>query len=141
MKALETGRVGEKAAAKLLRKNKYKIINKNLHVSHNEIDIIAENKEYLVFHNEIDIIAENKEYLVFVEVKTRSVRDENDYGFFVPSQSVTKQKRQRTITAARAFLSKYKKLRQPRFDVIEVYLNKDTNKVIKINHIINAFGA
>ncbi|MBR6679952.1 MAG: YraN family protein [Clostridia bacterium] len=125
MKALETGRVGEKAAAKLLRKNKYKIINKNLHVSHNEIDIIAENKEYLVF----------------VEVKTRSVRDENDYGFFVPSQSVTKQKRQRTITAARAFLSKYKKLRQPRFDVIEVYLNKDTNKVIKINHIINAFGA
>ena len=125
MKALETGRVGEKAAAKLLRKNKYKIINKNLHVSHNEIDIIAENKEYIVF----------------VEVKTRSVRDENDYGFFVPSQSVTKQKRQRTITAARAFLSKYKKLRQPRFDVIEVYLNKDTNKVIKINHIINAFGA
>ena len=125
MKALETGRVGERAAAKLLRKNKYKIINKNLHVSHNEIDIIAENKEYLVF----------------VEVKTRSVRDENDYGFFVPSQSVTKQKRQRTITAARAFLSKYKKLRQPRFDVIEVYLNKDTNKVIKINHIINAFGA
>lgn len=125
MKALETGRVGEKAAAKFLRKNKYKIINKNLHVSHNEIDIIAENKEYLVF----------------VEVKTRSVRDENDYGFFVPSQSVTKQKRQRTITAARAFLSKYKKLRQPRFDVIEVYLNKDTNKVIKINHIINAFGA
>lgn len=125
MKALETGRVGEKAAAKFLRKNKYKIINKNLHVSHNEIDIIAENKEYIVF----------------VEVKTRSVRDENDYGFFVPSQSVTKQKRQRTITAARAFLSKYKKLRQPRFDVIEVYLNKDTNKVIKINHIINAFGA
>ena len=125
MKALETGRVGERAAAKLLRKNKYKIINKNLHVSHNEIDIIAENKEYLVF----------------VEVKTRSVRDENDHGFFVPSQSVTKQKQQRTITAARAFLSKYKKLRQPRFDVIEVYLNKDTNKVIKINHIINAFGA
>ena len=125
MKALETGRVGEKAAAKFLRKDKYKIINKNLHISHNEIDIIAENKEYIVF----------------VEVKTRSVRDENDYGFFVPSQSVTKQKRQRTITAARAFLSKYKKLRQPRFDVIEVYLNKDTNKVIKINHIINAFGA
>ena len=125
MKTLETGRVGERLAAKFLRKNKYKIINKNLHVSHNEIDIIAENKEYIVF----------------VEVKTRSVRDENDYGFFIPSQAVTKQKRQRTITAARAFLSKYIKTRQPRFDVIEVYLNKDTNKVIKINHIINAFGA
>lgn len=125
MKTIEIGKLGEKASAKFLRKNRYKIINKNLHISHNEIDIIAENKEYIVF----------------VEVKTRSVKNENDYGFFTPSQAVTNAKRKRTLTAARAFLSKYKKSRQPRFDVIEVYLNKDTNKVIKINHIINAFGA
>ena len=125
MKTVEIGKIGEKASAKFLRKNRYKIINKNLHISHNEIDIIAENKEYIVF----------------VEVKTRRVRNENDYGFFIPSQAVTNAKRKRTLTAARAFLSKYKKSRQPRFDVIEVYLNKDTNKVIKINHIINAFGA
>ena len=125
MKTVEIGRLGEKAAAKFLRKSHYRIINKNLHISHNEIDIIAESKEYIAF----------------VEVKTRRVHDKDDKGLYTPSQAVTKQKRQRTLLAARSFLSKYKKSRQPRFDVVEVYLNKDTNKVIKINHIINAFGA
>ena len=126
MKTVEIGRIGERAAAKFLRKNRYKIINKNIHLSRNEIDIIAEDKEYVVF----------------VEVKTRSVADHiGEASAFVPSQAVTKDKKQRTVTAARAFLTRYKKLRQPRFDVIEVYLNKDNYKVIKINHIINAFGA
>ena len=126
MRTLEIGRIGEKASAKFLRKNRYRIINKNIHISHNEIDIIAEDKEYVVF----------------VEVKTRSVmNDDTDLVAFPPSQAVTREKRQRTLTAARAFLARYKKSRQPRFDVIEVYLNKETHKVIKINHIINAFGA
>ena len=92
MKTLEIGKIGEKASAKFLRKNRYKIIKKNLHISRYEIDIIAEDKEYIVF----------------VEVKTRSVKDDTDYGFFIPAGAVTKQKRQRTLTAARAFLSKYK---------------------------------
>ena len=126
MKTVEIGRIGERAAAKFLRKNRYKIINKNIHLSRNEIDIIAEDKEYVVF----------------VEVKTRSVADHiGEASAFVPSQAVTKDKKQRTVTAARSFLARYKKTRQPRFDVIEVYLNKDNYKVIKINHIINAFGA
>ena len=126
MKTVEIGRIGERAAAKFLRKNRYKIINKNIHLSRNEIYIIAEDQEYVVF----------------VEVKTRSVADHiGEASAFVPSQAVTKDKKQRTVTAARAFLTRYKKLRQPRFDVIEVYLNKDNYKVIKINHIINAFGA
>jgi len=126
MKTLETGRIGEKAAANFLRKNKYKILSKNIHISHNEIDIIAEDKKYVVF----------------VEVKTRSIESQaNDIGIIVPSQAVTREKQRRTVTAARSFLSSYKKSRQPRFDVIEVYLNKETGKVIKINHIINAFGA
>ena len=126
MKTLEIGRIGEKAAVKFLRKIRYRILNKNLHISHNEIDIIAETKEYVVF----------------VEVKTRSVANESiDCGAFVPSMAVTREKQQRTLTAARMFLSQYKKSRQPRFDVIEVYLSKENQKVIKINHIINAFGA
>ena len=123
MKTLEIGRTGEKAAAKFLRKSRYRILNKNLHISHNEIDIIAENKEYIVF----------------VEVKARSIN--NDLTNFVPSQAVTKEKQRRIISAARAFLCGYKKSRQPRFDVIEVYLSKENQKVIKINHIINAFGS
>ena len=48
----------------------------------------------------------------------------------------------RLIAAARGYIAKgdFPAL-QPRFDVIEVYLNKVNNKVLKINHIINAFGA
>ena len=30
---------------------------------------------------------------------------------------------------------------QPRFDVIEVFLEKDTKKLLQINHITNAFMA
>ena len=73
-----------------------------------------------------------------MEVKTRTVN--NDCVSFVPSQAVTKEKQRRTISAARTFLSGYKKSRQPRFDVIEVYLSKENQKAIKINHIVNAFG-
>ena len=49
MKTVEIGRLGEKLAAQYLKKNKYRILETNLHVSHNEIDIIAKNKEFLVF--------------------------------------------------------------------------------------------
>lgn len=126
MTTTEIGRYGEKLAAKFLKKSKYKIIAKNSHQSHNELDIIAVNKDYIVF----------------VEVKTRSVGENlySDYGS--PAEAVTFSKQKRLISAAKSFLSKntkyYKK--QPRMDVIEVYLNKTTKKPLKINHIENAFG-
>jgi len=122
MNTVEIGKMGEKAAAKYLKKNRYKILKKNLHISHNEIDIIAEDKKFIVF----------------VEVKSRSALNESDIS---PASAVTKSKQQRLITAARIFLSKYKKERQPRFDVIEVFIHKETKKIIKINHITNAFNA
>ena len=122
MNTVGIGRIGEKAAAKFLKKNKYRILKRNAHFSHNEIDIIAQDKKHIVF----------------VEVKTRSF-SENNFGS--PALAVTRAKQKRTITAAKMFLSKYKKERQPRFDVIEVFLNKETKNIIKINHIINAFNA
>ena len=126
MNTSDIGRIGEKAAVRFLKKNHYKILEKNIHISHNEIDIIAQNKDYVVF----------------VEVKARSVTDINDTDIIQsPAGAVTKEKQKRLITAARAFLSTYKKDRQPRFDVIEIFLDKQTLKLIKINHITNAFGA
>lgn len=126
MKTIDIGRLGEKEAAKLLKKSGYRIVACNSHFSHNEIDIIAKNKEYIVF----------------VEVKTRSTDKNLSYDFGTPASAVTRSKQQRTVSAARAFLKdgKYDKL-QPRFDVIEVHLDKDDMKVLAINHITNAFGA
>ena len=49
------GDLGEEAAAKYLRKNKIKVLERN----------------YVYGPHEIDIVAENKEFLIFVEVKTR----------------------------------------------------------------------
>ena len=120
------GKIGEDAATKFLKRNRYKIIERNIHISHNEIDIIARNKSFIVF----------------VEVKTRSTDENMDLKFGTPASAVDVKKQKRTVDAARNFLKcgKYSRL-QPRFDVLEVFICKDTHKLIKINHIENAFGA
>lgn len=128
MTTKDIGKLGEDIAIKFLKKNKYKILDRNLHVSHNELDIIA-------LHKKSGIIA-------FVEVKTRSVDADLFSPFGPPSSAVTMQKQQRTIQATRGYLSLNPKLNkyQPRLDVIEIYLNKHDKTLLKINHIENAFG-
>lgn len=130
MTTKEIGDLGEKLAVKYLRKKRYKILNRNLHVSHNELDIVALHKK--------------SGMIVFVEVKTRTRSVDVDLysPFGTPSSAVTKQKQLRTVQAARGFLHnnpKYNKY-QPRLDVIEVYLNKESKKLLNVNHIENAFG-
>ncbi len=128
MKTKDIGYLGESAAAKFLKRNGYKILERNLHVSHNELDIVAVHKKDKV--------------IAFIEVKARSVDEELYSPFGTPASAVTRQKQARTIDAARGYLLKSKKAQglQPRLDVIEVYLSKDDLKILKINHIENAFG-
>ena len=128
MTTTEIGRIGEKIAAKFLKRNGYKILEKNSKQSYNEIDIIAADRNYLVF----------------VEVKTRSVNEESLYlPYGTPAEAVTRGKQRRTVAAAQSYIynnkNKHTK-KQPRMDVIEIYLSKETQKAIKINHIIDAFG-
>ena len=128
MTTKEIGDLGEKIAVKYLKKNHYNLLSRNLHVSHNELDIIALHKK--------------SKMVVFVEVKTRSVNDDLYSPFGTPASAVTKQKQLRTVQAARGFLHDNPKFHkyQPRFDVIEVYLSKESKTLLKINHIENAFG-
>lgn len=134
MKILTTtqiGRYGEDAAAKYLRKKGYKILERN----------------YRAGRNEIDIIAENKEYKIFVEVKTRSESLSAEIDFGIPSDAVDDGKQRRTVTAAEAYLYKnegdgeYDKM--IRFDIIEVYLKRSaltqTPIIQHIEHIEDAF--
>ena len=125
MKTVDIGRIGEKAAARFLKGRGYKILAKNLHISHNEIDIIARDKQNLIF----------------VEVKTRTLNAENELPFGTPAQAVNYAKQQRTIQAARSYIKANPTSLMIRFDVIEVILDNSDKKVSSINHIIGAFGA
>ena len=120
MANVSRGAAGEVLAARFLRDKGWNILVAN----------------YRTRFGEIDIIADDGQYIVFVEVKTRG-----EHAWFTPAEAVTADKQRKLIRTAGQFLQKYPSDLQPRFDVIEVYLNKNTNKVIKINHIINAFGA
>lgn len=130
-KTVTIGRLGEDAAVEFLRKNGYTVIERNFRAGRNEIDIIAVDKSYIVF----------------VEVKARTYKTEGEMPYGSPASAVTYNKQQRTLTAA----SEYIRLhgtgnRQPRIDVIEVFLAPSpkyasAKQVATINHIVNAFGA
>ena len=116
------GNIGEKEAIRYLKKNKYKILEKN----YTEIGI------------EIDIIAENKDCIAFVEVKTRTIGHES-LKEPRPASAVTKEKQRKIITLAKYYLGSYFKQRRVRFDIIEVYLNEE-KKVEKLLHLESAFN-
>lgn len=128
MKTVDIGRIGEDAATRFLKKSKLKIIERNVHISHNEIDIIA--------------ISKKQKLILFVEVKARTVDKDLYSPFGTPASAVTKEKQQRTVAAARGYMHSNPKYfdYQPRFDVIEIYLDKEDHTILKTNHIENAFG-
>ena len=116
---ISKGKTGEDYVCKYLRKKHYKIVELNMRNRYSEVDIIAENKQYIIF----------------VEVKTRT-----SAGTIRPLDAVNSQKRNKIMRAARYYLSCSNKTRkQPRFDVAEVFLNSD-NKLESINYIENAFS-
>ena len=110
------GRRGESAAADYLKKKRYRIVGMN----------------YACRFGEIDLIAENRDFIVFVEVKSRK-----DAGFAAAREYVTGAKQRRIAATAALWLSQNPTEKQPRFDVVEVY---SANGVVhSINHIENAF--
>ena len=127
MNTTEVGRFGESVACFYLQSKKFKILEQN----------------YYSAHNEIDIIAENKQYIVFVEVKTRSCSSPDALIYGSPASAVTYSKQQRTLAAAYSYLRDRGSDKQPRLDVIEVYLKRSDGEkapeLIKTNHIESAF--
>ena len=83
-------------------------------------------------YGEIDIIAENEEYLLFVEVKTRRA------GSMVPGElAVTPQKQQKLRLTAESYLLEYPTDRQPRFDVAALIVEGD--KLLDFTYYKSAF--
>ncbi len=116
-----SGKFGEDFTAKYLAKNGYKIVATNFHSRFGEIDIIAQNKTTIAF----------------VEVKTRT-----EGALFSPREAVDYFKQQKCVKTAQFYLVNNPSELQPRFDVSEVLLCKDTKKPqVKIhNYIENAFS-
>ena len=119
-KQKDVGNHGEQIACKYLEDNGYVIVQKNYYESCGEIDIIAENADFVVF----------------AEVKTR----DRNY-IFRPSEAVTVSKQRKIIKTAQYYLLENEKGLQPRFDVIEIVTaSKNDFHVLEIEHIEDAFG-
>ena len=119
MAQVSRGAIGEVLAARFLRDKKWKIITAN----------------YRCRFGEIDIIAQDKSYIVFVEVNTRSVG-----AWVTPAEAVTSSKQRKIIQTAGLFLQNHTTKLQPRFDVIEVWTEKDDPlSLVEINHIVGAY--
>ncbi len=121
MAEVSRGAAGEILAARYLRANGYELIEVN-HRSR---------------FGEIDIIAEHAGYLAFIEVKTRG-----EAALYEPREAVTYSKQQKIIRTAMGYLAKHPTELQPRFDVVEVYMeNSAPLKAKRIEHIENAFDS
>lgn len=102
------GRIGEDAVAKRYAEMGFSVVARNLHLSHNEIDLILQNETHLVF----------------VEVKTRHTAPSTPTRFGRPAAAINKEKRARMRKAAEDYLREHPTHLQPRLDVAEVYMTK-----------------
>lgn len=115
MSTEKIGLKGEEIAAEFLRKKGYKILHKNWHWIHKELDIVA-------LHNNT---------LVVVEVKTR----ESNY-WEEPKDAVTRKKQKNIIAAANAYVDKFNYNCDVQFDIVSVIWNGGR---YSIDHIEDAF--
>ena len=111
----ELGKRGEELAAGWLRQHGYSV----------------RDRYWRSGRTEIDIIAENNEYIVFVEVKARSA----DYEVH-PADAVNVPKQRTIIFAASNYISRYNIEKEARFDIITVIFR---GQDWEIDHISNAY--
>ena len=119
MKRKAVGELGEKMAKEYLQKKGYHIIETNFRCREGEIDIIAQDKDYLVF----------------VEVRTRK-----GSGYGTPEESITTAKKEKLTSLAFAYLQTHRKSPSLwRFDVVAIELNRD-EQVSRIELIQDAIN-
>lgn len=114
-KRINLGRKGEDISVKFLKKQGYKIMERN----------------YRCSLGEIDIVAKDKNILCFVEVKTRKTKE---YG--LPEEAIDGHKQKNLAKVALVYLKEKKIYKQDlRFDVVSVYSNHI--ELIKDAFIVN----
>ena len=101
----DLGQKGEDLAVDHLKKAGFKILFRN----------------WKWGRHEIDIIAENQDFIIFVEVKTRT----SDFQMH-PLSAVTREKQKSIMRAANGYLQKFNIDKEGRFDIITVIKSVDS---------------
>ena len=120
--AVSIGQRGEETAVKILKKQGYKIIERNFRTKAGEIDIIARDGEYICF----------------VEVK---LRKNNDFG--APADFIDERKRSRIIKTAKYYAVRNNIYDTPmRFDAVLINADVKDGKIsdFKVEVIKDAFS-
>lgn len=112
----EIGHWGENIACETLISKGYAIRERNFHIGHYELDIIATKGKRIVF----------------IEVKTRTNPD------FDPLDSINSKKISRITKAANAYIITFDIPNEPQFDIISI---TGTSDDYSIKHIEDAFRA
>ena len=115
------GKLGEDMVARYLEKQGYIITRRNYHSKYGEIDIVAEDREYILF----------------VEVKTRK-----ESSVISPADTVSLSKQKKIVLTAKDYLAKLRVEANYRYDIAEVVYRIDDEGEIKasLNYIRNAFN-
>ncbi len=109
------GKIGEDAACQYLQQQGYEIIENN----------------YRCPLGEIDIIARDEQVTVLVEVRTRT-----SFAYGSPEESITTDKAWRLKRLADSYLQTHRLSTAPcRIDLIAVMVNRETHRLVNINHI------
>ena len=117
MNRKELGAIGEKLAKNFLKKKGYRIRETNFRCQQGEIDIVAEQKDYLVF----------------IEVRTKA-----SSSFGNPEESVTNAKKENLIASALVYLNSHRNLPSLwRIDFVAIELDQK-GKTTRIEIIENA---
>jgi putative endonuclease len=113
------GIIGEAEATKMLEQKGFKILEHNWRMGHLEVDLIAEDKKTIVF----------------VEVKARTCILNGK----MPEENVDEIKMRRVIAAANAYLKYHRMEKQPRFDVVGILVDRNTNEITYRRYVEDAF--
>ncbi len=112
----ELGQAGEKMAEVFLKKQGYRILERN----------------YQTPYGEIDLIAREARELVFIEVRTRRGTD-----FGIPIESLTRNKISHWRKSASSYLQKSGECDQPiRFDFVGIDLSEKTPRISLTKNVI-----
>lgn len=118
MTAKEIGNLGENATCDWLVSHGYTIVQRN----------------FCIRGGEIDIIAQNDQYLAFVEVKTRKANS-----LVSPAESFTRAQQKRVIITALTYMERFPTERTPSYDVSWVEMRN--GRIISLEYISAAYDA
>ena len=120
-KSAKRGFAGEDLTAEYLKEKGFIITERNFHSRFGEIDIIAENEQYILF----------------VEVKTR-----REGALVSPADAVDHHKQQKIIMTAGTYLSRTLCELQPRFDVAQITVRTvGGREEFSLSYLENAFSS